>query len=281
MFAVCLGVLAAFAVASVASAVAAEPALYECGKASKEEAKYESKGKQKTKNVYTGLYTEKKCLTLAAAGKYRAEGKPEGKYELKEGIGKGKAFKGKSTGGSNLEVVGVGGVGCTSASDTGKFNTPTSGDDIVATFKGCEFNGKQCQSGSAAGEIVTNNLIGGVGYLEGKGTPTPKVGSDISAETGEVLAEFTCGESEGFAATGSVIAQVAPVNKFTKEATFVFKQKGIGVQEWESFEGGLTDTLTTHICQTKGCNPITEGFTAASAEEATFTNKGEELEVKA
>ena len=65
---VCLAVLGAFAAVSVAGAAAAEPAVYECGKAPKEEAKYESKGKQKTKNVYTGKYTEKHCSTPAPAG---------------------------------------------------------------------------------------------------------------------------------------------------------------------------------------------------------------------
>jgi len=76
-----------------AAASAAEPALYECHKTVKNaEKKYEAG------------YNDKLC----------SEKNPthEGKYELQEGIGKGKKFKGKG-GGANLEVKGLGGVGCT------------------------------------------------------------------------------------------------------------------------------------------------------------------------
>ena len=282
---VCLALVGAFAAVSVASAAAAEPAIYECGKAPKEEAKYESKGKEKTKSVYTGKYTDKHCSSPAPAGKYRAEGKPEGKYELQEWNltakkGKAKAFKGAGKG-ANLEAEGIGGISCTSSSDTGKFNSPTSADQIVATFKGCEFIGKKCASGSTAGEIVTKDLIGTVGYLEGKGTPSPKVGADISPESGTELATFLCGP-DSFAVTGSVIGEISPVNHFAKEATFTFKQSSeIGGQVWKHFEGGPEDTLKTFLCEETGCNPLEHGTGAKSAEETTVVNKGEELELKA
>ncbi len=282
----CLALLGAFAAMSVATAAAAEPAVYECGKAPKEEAKYESKGKQKTKSVYTGQYTDKHCSSPAPAGKYRAEGKPEGKYELQEWSlaakkGKAKAFKGSGKG-ANLEVEGIGGITCTSSSDTGKFNSPTSADQIVVTFKGCEFVGKKCASGSTAGEIITQDLVGTVGYLEGKGTPTPKAGADITPESGEVLATFSCGP-DNFAVTGAVIGQVTPVNHFTKEATFTFKQTSkVGVQEWPKFEEGPVQGLLTWLCEGAGCQPLLSGGTGLpSSEETLVVNKGEELELKA
>jgi hypothetical protein len=252
---VCLAVLAAFTTVSVANAVASEPALYECHKEAKGHGKY-SKG----------------C-------KVEKEG---GGYEIKEGIGKGKPFKGKGKG-ANLEIKGNGGVACTSSAVTGKFTSPKTAGDVVATFKGCEFNGKKCESGSTAGTIVTNPLKGSVGYLEGKGTKTPRVGADISAESGEVLATFKCGSTTGtddFAVTGSVIGEVTPVNKFTKEATFVFEEVAIGVQKWKKFEEGLEDVLVPHIC-TSCEDPLKEGFTAESAQETTVVNKGEELMLKA
>jgi hypothetical protein len=262
----CLAVIAAFAVVSVASASAAEPALYECAKA------------PKVNKKYTGKYTDKKCSKEATKSEIEA-GKTN-KYELKEGIRKGKVFKGKGKG-ANLNVKGLGGIDCASSSNTGKFNSPTSAADVVATFKGCEFNGKKCESGTTAGEVITNPLKGGVGYLAGKGTKTPIVGADISAESGEVLATVHCG-SLTIAVTGSVIGEVEPVNKFSKTATFIFKQSSkIGVQVWTHFEGGPEDTLLSHVCETEGCNPFKEGFTAESAEETTVTNKGEELMLKA
>jgi hypothetical protein len=250
----CLAVVLAFVAVSAANAVAAEPALYECHKEAKGHGKY-SKG----------------C-------KVEKEG---GGYEIKEGFGKGKAFKAKAKG-ANLNVKGLGGIDCTAGSGTGKFTSPTTGT-VTATFKGCELNGKKCESGSKAGEVITNPLKGVVGYLAGKGTKTPIVGSDFTAETGEVLGEVHCG-SLTIAVTGSVIGEVEPVNKWSKTATFIFKQSSkVGVQEWTKFEGGPEDTLLAHVCETEGCNPFTAPtrFTAESAEEGTFVAKGEELMLKA
>ncbi len=264
---VCLALLGAFAAVSVANAAAAEPAVYECAKAAKE-------GK-----VYKGHYSSKKC----EASGYHAEGGQ--KYELQEWSltakkGKAKAFKGKGKG-ANLEVEGIGGITCTSSSDTGKFNSSTSADQIVVTFKGCEFVGKKCESGTSAGEIVTKNLVGTVGYLAGKGTPTPKAGADITPESGEELATFVCGP-DVFAVTGSVIGEISPVNHFTKEATFTFKQTSkVGVQEWPKFEEGPEQFLVTHLCDEAGCNPLAVHSELPSAEETVVTNKGEELELKA
>jgi hypothetical protein len=301
-----LALISAFAAISVASASAALPEIYQCGHAARETATYELKGKTKTKLVYTGKYTDKKCSKEAPAGKYRAGGAPEGKYELepwnvgskteKTGKeGKVKAFKGTNKG-ANLEVKNVGGISCTSSSDTGEFTSPTTGDDIVATFKGCEFNGKKCESGATSGEIVTNKLQGVVGYLKGKGTGSPTVGVAISAETGGILASFQCSHEvskreQEFEVEGSVISEVTPspkgvypVNKFGTEVGFTFKQKAIGVQEWEYFEGSPTQhRLITGICtacRAEGTTPLKE-VQAESSEEAVFVNKGEELELKA
>ncbi len=266
---VCLALVAAFAAVSVASAAASEPAIYECAKAAKE-------GK-----VYKGHYSSKKC----EASSYHAEGGQ--KYELQEWNltakkGKAKAFKGKGKG-ADLQVEGVGGITCTASSDTGAFTSSKTAGDIIATFKGCAFAGKKCESGSTAGEIVTNKLKGEVGYLEGKGTLHPKVGADISAETGEALAQFEC-EGDRFAVIGSVIGEVSPVNQFTKEAAFTFQQKEtpVGAQVWTKFEEGPEDTLRTHLCAEPGCNPLEQaGPGGNSAEETVVANKGEELELKA
>ncbi len=252
---VCLLAITAVATVFAASAAASEPALYECHKEKAGHGKY-SKG----------------C-------KVEKEG---GGFEIKEGIGKAKPFKGKGKG-AFLEIHN-GGVSCTSSADTGKFTSPKTAGKIVVTFKGCEYNSKKCQNGTTVGTLVTNPLKGEVGYLEGKGTKTPKVGADISAENGEVLATFKCGNSsefDNFAVTGSVIGEVTPVNKFTKTASFIFRQVETAVQEWKHFEGGPEDVLVPHFCLNSCENPLEEGGTAEAAQVTTVVNKGEELMLKA
>jgi hypothetical protein len=248
---VCVAVAAALGLVTVASASASLPALYECHKEAKGHGKY-----------------QKGC-------KVAKEG---GGFEIEEGIGKGKPFKGKGKG-SDLEVEGNGGITCTSSSDTGKFTSPKTAADVVVTFKGCEFVGKKCESGSTLGEIITNHLKGEVGYLAGKGTGSPKVGADVKAETGEALSAFKC-EKDSFTVRGSVIGEVGPINVFTKEATFTFKQSSkIGEQEWKKFEEGPEDILRTGVCDEEGCIP--EPGVLPSAFETTVVNKGEDLMLKA
>lgn len=248
---------------SVASASAGLPALYECAKASKVNGKY------------TGRFSEKKCSKEASA-KEIEEGK-KNKYELKEGIGKGKAFKGKGSAG-NLEVEGVGEVQCSASVDTGKFNSPKTADEVKVTFTGCVTLGHKCESaGAKEGEIKTNTLEGEVGYLAGGGTEHPTVGVDLKPQSPATsLAEFTCNPEElNLRVIGSVVGEVEPpYNVFTKEATLKFHSHN-GIQEWERLEGGATDTLLTESCF--GCKPSGE---APSGESQVITNKGEELMLK-
>ncbi len=306
---VCPAVMVAFAAVSVASASAAvtEPALVECAPAKTETVTFQKKPTKppEMRTVNTGEYkSAKKCLqgVKYTKDKYRHYGPnpgPEGAYEQVE-LTHTAAFTGTGEG-ANLNIPAAGGgVSCLGASFTGKFTGPKSASDIVATFTRCVLNSKECKSaGQSAGTIVTDPLIAGAGYLAGKGTGTPKVGTDLSPESGVKLAEFTCigggvhSGSPAIAVTGSVIGEVSPVNTFTNTATFTFKQGAIGKNEWERFQEwpeGETDLLTAHVCQLNeedaGCpEPITEGFSDEAAQEGTFTghlsNGGEELEVKA
>lgn len=259
-----VGVLAAvaalvFAAVAAASASAAEPALYECATAAKV-------GKK-----YTGTYTDKKCSVEATEAE-KAEGK-KNKYELKEGIGKGKEFKGKGVG-ANLEVVTLGGVACSSSSDVGKFTGPKAAGGVVVTFKGCELSGHKCENTGKAGEVKTNALKGEIGYIE---KATHKVGVDLSAETGLYEAQFHCGELT-MRVSGSVIGQVtSPINTFTKVATLVFTQS-LGKQHVQNLEGQPKDTLVTELAGAGGEN---FGTPLESGESTEVENKGEELELKA
>lgn len=251
-----LVLIAALATSALAAAgaSAAEPALYECAKTAKVE------------KHFTGAFNNKTC----------SEANPEhtGKYELQEGIGKGKVFKGKAKG-ANLEVKGLGGVACTSNSDTGKFTGPKTAGGIVVTFKGCELNHHQCESGATLGEIVTKPLKGEVGYIEG-GKAKHEVGVAITAETGSFAAEFHCAEIE-LRVSGTVIGLVTSAkNVFTKEATLLF-QESAGEQRLKKLEGGPELHLVAEVRSPGG----EFGAPTESGESDEVTSKGETLELKA
>jgi len=251
--------LTAGAVMTASASAGSLPALYEC-------AKVKVKG--------SGKYN-KHC---AVEGKH---GTGENDYEIKEGFGKGKTFKAKG-GGANLEVPTVGGIDCQKSAATGRFTSPTTGE-ATATFTDCEYSGHKCKSaGAATGTIVTNPLVAVVGYLKGMGTESPQVGASFSPATGEFLATWSCGEYD-FSVTGSVIGEVSPVNKFSKEAVFSFRQKAIGVQEWGNFEEGgevigEEHRLKVHTCE--NCENLYLGPYPAD-EELEIKAKTEELELKA
>ncbi len=252
--------------------------------------------------MYTGEFKKSNCTKPDTKDKVRIHGPhpgPEGKYAALE-LSHAAPFTGTGEG-ANLNIPAAGGgVDCLGASFTGKFTGPKTGSEIVSTFTKCVLLGKECNSaGQTAGTIKTFPLVGGAGYLAGKGTGTPKVGTDLSPESGVKLAQFTCiggGPHEGndaVAVTGSVIGEVSPLNTFTNTATFTFKQGAIGKNEWSKFQEWPeteTDLLTAHVCDvneedTNCPEPVTEGFTDEAAQEGTFTghlsNAGEELELKA
>jgi hypothetical protein len=248
-FAAALAVCAlAVCAVAVATAHAAEPALFECHKEAKDHGKYAK-----------GCKTEK-------------EG---GGYEIKEGIGKGKVFKGKSKG-ANLELTKFGGVTCTSSTDTGKFTGPKAAGDIVVIFKGCELLHHKCTNTSTAGEIKTNPLKAELAYVEG-GKEKHEVGAALSPETGTYEAEFTCAEFT-LRVSGTVIGLVtSPQNVFTKEAKLLFQQSA-GVQRIKKLEGGSEVHL---VAEVKSSPEGAFSEPTEAGESVESTSKGEELELKA
>jgi hypothetical protein len=249
-----LGLVAAFAMAAVAAASAsATPTFYQCAKAAK------------VGKIYTGKYTDKNCTEFNA--------KSEGKYELKAGVGKGKAFKGKGPA-AVLHTPAVGGeVTCKASKDEG-FNTLNGQEKVKVTFTGCASLGKTCNSvGAKSGEIKTNPLSGTLGYISAAG---PKVGVSLTGEAGKPSAEFACGTGAGslnIVTTGAVIGEVTGnINKISKESTDAFTVTGGGLQTVTSFEGGPMEVLETSI---NGSPKIESG------EQTTTVNKGEALEIKA
>jgi hypothetical protein len=239
-----LCLVAAFALSIVAvSSASAAPAFYECAKQT------------------GGKYEDKACSKEAKEAK-------KAKYELKEGIGKGKVFKGKGKK-ATLHTPAVGGeITCTGFKDEGKLTSPTTEGKVVSIFTGCATSGKKCVSaGEKAGTIKTNDLDGGLGEIEGGSG----VGVDLKAESGKYLAEFEC-EGLTVKVEGSVIGeQAGDINKFSKTSEDIFAVNGSDLQQYKHFKGGPEDVLESLI---DGAGPFESG------QEAEAVNKGEELEIK-
>jgi hypothetical protein len=248
--ALALAGMAVLIAVSAAGASAAEPAFYECQK--------QAKGGD---GKYHGKFTDKACSSASPT--------EEGKYELKEGIGKKHTIKGKS-GHAELESS-LGSVSCTSSKSIGTLETPTHIGAITVEYKGCTSGGKKCNStGAKAGSIKTNTLQGNLGYLN---KAAHEVGVLITPVSTVNLAEFNC-EGLQIETKGGVIGQASPVNEFTKLGELTFKKSGSATQEWRKFEGeaGSHELLTTFV----GI-----GGPVPSSQEQTNIQKGEFLEIKA
>jgi len=249
-----LALVAVFAlgVITAVGASAAEPEFYECHKEAKVEGKVH------------GNFSDKTCST--------SEPKEEGKYRLQPGIGKKHVFKGKG-GVATLNTPKLENeVACGKFKDVGENTSPTTQGKIVASFGKCESLGKKCESpGAGPGNIVTNNLVGKLGYIN---KAKKEVGVRLSPETGTLLAEFNC-EGLEIKTSGAVFGRMTgQVNTFSKTVVQEFKNNGSPKfeQEIKNFEGGSPETLQSKI----GANGPFE-----SGQESTATQKGELLEIKA
>ncbi len=142
--------LALLAVTSSASAAAVQtlPAYYECAK------------------TPGGKYADGKCSKEAAGGK--------GKYELRQGVGKGKPFKVKITKSVGFEVTGVEqALECKTIASSGKITSPKTETTSGFVFTGCHTEAASCASpGAKAGEVKTAPLEATLGYAETASGPT-------------------------------------------------------------------------------------------------------------
>ncbi len=285
-----IALVAVFALAAIAaSGASATPAWYECAKLAKVEGKY------------TGKFMDKLC-TVNATAEQEAEGK-KNKYELKPGLGKGKAFKAKGTeavlhvvipptgegpfgGGAELNVK------CTSAKGGGQPGLPNVVTKVTIEFKGCTVLAAPCQSGSKKGVIVTNALAGEMVSIE-KGSG---VGTLLGAESGPtgVLASFTCTEVGTSVVHGSVISEhTGDVGVISKEAADHY-EVGPELGEVEFAPGKKYTPIVNNPTHVTGGAPgehflITEVTEAGhekpagnlpSGQEGVANEKGEPLMVK-
>lgn len=219
----CLITAVVFAATVAANASAVAPTWTECAKAAKS-------GK-----TYLGNYTGKTCTeaTKVQAG---------GKYELREGVGKGKAFKGKG-GKAVLHVrtwLGDATVECASSSDSGTPQLPNLETGVSIHYKGCKGLGrKTCTSGEHAGEIELEGLKGELGYISPP--PTPVVGLKLESEAnpgaeGE-LAGFNCEDVDVTLTGGMIGVQSKDVNVISKESEMVnLAGEYIGQREHEAIK---------------------------------------------
>jgi hypothetical protein len=204
-FAVALCVAAAVAITGATAATAAPPSWHYCAKA-------------KPKN--TGGFTDKDCSLKSELGK--------GKYELLEGIGKGKHFKGK--GGElawhyTIPGLGTGSIACASWSASGAVAVPNLVSNVRLVIRHCKVVGSPCDTeGDALKEtIVSEKLSGRLGWLSKPGAAGVSLTSESSPGTG-VIANFNCGGPYvGLARwTGTVIAGIAPVGVISKQTEWTY-----------------------------------------------------------
>jgi hypothetical protein len=199
-----LCVLAALAVMSAlaAAAGASTPTWYECAKA------------PKAGKVYTGSYSSKTCEAAS-------EVQGGGKYELREGVGKAKHFKGKG-GAVTLQVASTLGsvtVECASSTAGGAPALPNLETGVAFTFKNCEALGsKSCTTaGAKSGELIITGLKATLSEIEKAPEVSVKLESEAHPGTEGVISSFTC---EGLTATikGSMTArQSQDVNVVSKQ----------------------------------------------------------------
>jgi hypothetical protein len=246
VFAVCL--VAVFAVSTVATATEELPEIGRCVRLA---------------GLATHRYATANCTT-------KSEGEDTGKFEWEPGPGPNPGFTSTAEA-SILETVGKTTVRCRGGTAKGEFTGPRS-DVATITFTGCELGSGSCQTpGAREGEVITNQLEGGIGYISGGGTTKPLVGMRLAPAAGSLFASVECSGTV-VTVSGSVVGTVTgSINKMTLATWLKFKAAK-GKQIPEQLEGGPTSVLRA----TAGI----EGEQAGLASSESNTNE-EAIEVKA
>jgi hypothetical protein len=223
-----------------------------------------------------------RCVKVAGAATHRyatgtcttkSEDENTGKYGWEAGPGHNPGFTATAEA-SYLETVGKTSMKCHAGTAKGDFTGPRS-DLATITFTGCEYGsptGIECHTpGARAGEVVTNTLEGGIGYISGGGTTKPVVGMRLAPATGTQFASVEC---SGITVTlsGSVIGTVAgAIDKMTLTTSLKFKAAK-GKQIPEQLEDGAPSVLSAAA----GAETEQTGLTS----DESNTNE-EPIEVKA
>jgi alpha-tubulin suppressor-like RCC1 family protein len=194
----------------------------------------------------TGTYQGLNCLALEkAGGKF-------GKYNwIPLAATEKQTFAG--TGGESvLATVGHSTIKCIAANVTGEWRGPKTAT-VQIEFQACtNAKGQQCQSNPQnKSEIKTLPLEAELGFIKNEvkeGKLLLSVGLDLKPQPpGSDLVSYECGSVTEMAhLEGSVIGQIKPIDKMTTESNLIYNAIR-GAQQYEKFEGGPGDTLTTRF----------------------------------
>jgi Regulator of chromosome condensation (RCC1) repeat len=194
----------------------------------------------------TGAYQGLNCIALEkAGGKF-------GKYNwIPVAATEKQTFAG--TGGESvLTTVGQPTITCIAAKVTGEWRGPRTAT-VQIEFQACtNSKGQQCQSNpQSKSEIKTLPLEAELGFIKNEvreGKLLLSVGLDLKPQPpGSDLVSYECGSvTESAHLEGSVIGQIKPIDKMTTESNLIYSAIR-GAQQYEKFEGGPPDTLTTRF----------------------------------
>jgi hypothetical protein len=131
-------------------------------------------------------------------------------------------------------------ITCLAGTDTGEVSGGKAGSDVLR-FTGCETGGLPCEN-RGAGEIVTNQLVASLGYINAE---LKSVGLTLSAPpTGAPWVEFTCaGGAISVVLRGSVRGTITPHNKPVKPPKGHFVLKFAKAKGLEGTIGGTAETF--------------------------------------
>jgi hypothetical protein len=184
----------------------------------------------------TGEYADKYCQSKVA--------EHNGRYSLESPAGG--SFGGKSSNSTAWHVPGRGGfeITCGKSRSSGHLGQAAPFDtvyDVELKFTDCETpHGLPCNSllTQNEGEIITKDLKGKLGIISGE-----QVGISLTAQTGSVFAEFTCGVLQGrpFRIEGALVGRLTPEGPKYMAEEFAVTEAGEQVDR--GFEGGPTEVL--------------------------------------
>lgn len=233
---------------------------------------------------HTGAYADKSCSTAATGH--------EGGFELVDGIGKGKPFKGKAEG--EIRLYGVVAEGefnmeCgRGAKIAGRFVAPNKVSGVVISTSKCRTN--ISEEAKACG-LVTVPLAGELGWIDqAKGEAGLKLTSEAEPEVGVIAEAAGCVAEAKTRWRGSAIARWGPVGQISKESTLVFHAQAFFEEANPRFDEksnppALEGEEGIHILRSEvnssetGSEWIPTPGGNAAALDGAFADKGEALMV--
>jgi hypothetical protein len=191
----------------------------------------------KVEGAFHGAFDDRHCT--------EADPNHEGSFELTEGVGKGKPFKGKASGGVQLQLHQFftgeeRSIICSKGSDEGLVTGPSSIENLRFKLQGCEgpwFQlSEECSQVGAStprGTIEFGPLSATLGYIS---SAEHRVGIDLKGE-GEEFAEVYCEFAPFYLRfTGSDVAQLGG-----EQLTSFSKSFELDLSAAEGLEGQAPD----------------------------------------